>query len=277
MSKCRLIVKPCQARKSWQVLNEIINFCNKGEIYEKKTVHIVVCDNNLLQTDQFAIRVKQMDAYKEGFLNCIIHNSKTLTTVREIAYDIITNSDTLPMILMCNHPTRMGFNQNSKKIQKNGDIFELLKLFSENRHSEYDFHLWIDEADVNMGLLKTLISTCHSFENLKMMNFITATPTPLFSISNEFNILPLEETVNPDEYHSIKESIFTLEDSNVNYLEFLKKFFSSKVSINPGQILFCPGERSITTHETIAEYLCSKGFNILVLNHKMKRVYMGFR
>jgi hypothetical protein len=263
MESSRLFIKPCQSGKTFIMLQEIAKMLEN----ENNNIHIIFCDNQLLQTQQTSDRLDKFDNFQyyrdnDGDVSVILSSKSKIKEYEHLTHEIAFKNR--KMVVTCS---------NKKRIE---DIDNMIKDFAMNkRYNDYNFCIWIDEVDKNISLFEDYLKTWDKNPRVLNIGLITATPESLFKIFNTIKIFQLENSHNPDEYHSFSESEFKLlnfESSDIeSYLIHVLKNF--KNDIKKGQIWFVPGEVKIESHNNIKDILLEYGFKVLVINGEGKMLY----
>ena len=270
--KCRLIIKPTQSGKTWLMLMMLVQTFQQPD-NNCENIHIIVCDNSIIQNEQLHGRINNLEEFKDGSYSCIVHNSKNGADLDRIWYEIV--EDNCRIIVMCNNSSRMGIN-NRKRGNFKGDIMTILERFASKRPGKYAFHVWIDEADKHLRSLETFVNNCSTMSNMVQINMITATPSGLFKVFGQnINILAIDKTTNSNIYQCFSDSKFTIINDTTDYLKFMA-IVLEKEKPRSGQLWFSPAEKYTATHLQMKDLLCISGFAVFVINGKEKALYMPY-
>jgi hypothetical protein len=251
MTKLRLLVKPTQSGKSFIMLKKISKILKKN----KDTVHIIFCDNQLIQTEQINNRVNNDDKLKDISL---IFSSKSKIKYSELSHFIIDKK--IKIIITCSNKKRVD------------DIDNLLNVDSLINKKIF---IWIDEIDKNIKLFENNINLeWNNITIVKKIHLITATPSDIEN-KIKFKNVNLDKTYNEEDYHSLNDSKFIIVDNYENeietYIENIMKQHSNL--IDKGQVWFIPGELNISSHEKIKDILISLEFTVIIINSNGKQIY----
>jgi len=269
MTKIHLLVKPTQSGKSFIMLDKISKILKKN----KDTVHIIFCDNQLIQTEQINNRVNKDDKLKDISKDdelkdiskddklkdiSLIFSSKSKIKYSELPHLIIDKK--IKIIITCSNKKRVD------------DIDILLNLESLINKKIF---IWIDEIDKNIKLFENNINLeWNNITIVKKIYLITATPS---DIENKFKFknVNLDKTYNKEYYHSLNDSKFIIVDNYENeietYIENIMKQHSNL--IDEGQVWFIPGELNISSHEKIKNILMKLKFTVIIINSNGKQIY----
>lgn len=267
MDTLELIIKPCQSGKTFIMLQEIAKMLENDD----NNIHIIFCDNQLLQTQQTSDRIEKsnyLEYYRsdDGDVSVILSSQSKIREYERLTYEILFNNR--KTIVTCSNKKRVG------------DINNLIKDFAMNkRYNDYNFCIWIDEADKNVSLFENYLKDWDKNPRVSRIGLITATPENLLKKFKIIKIFQLEKSHDPNEYHSFSESEFKLLNLECNDIELylmqvLKNF---KNDIKNGQVWFIPGEVKIDSHNNIKDILLNYDFNVLVINGEGKTLYSNKR
>jgi len=249
-SKYLFIGKPCQSGKTSITIDKIKDIYQIIDVYDEKYITIVFCANSLLQTQQFQSRV---DA---AHLNAEIMSSKSqLNHVDSLYRKICSNK--LNFVITC---------FNSTQIENINGILQDLK------DKEYIFNIFIDEADATAtGNLSNYIKKWATFNIIKQIVFITATPNRVFSTYDSMNIHPLEISYS-ESYHKIEDSEIIYIERSLDYYVYLQYILTTYFK-GDNYILYCPAEIKIKSHDRTKEILVENGFTVIVINSEGNYIY----
>ena len=263
MEKLELIVKPTQSGKTFIMLQEISKMLNNDD----NTIHIIFCDNQLLQTEQLDDRVNKYDdletyVSEEGDISLILSSTSKIKKYTELTHHITNN---LKTIITCSNIKRVG------------DINKLIDNFSTNKNlnPDYKFSIWIDEIDKNIKLFKKFLLDWDKHIKIERIGLITATPKDVIKTFNVIKILELEESYDREMYQSFADLEFKLlnfNDMDIDtYVQKIIVQFSNL--IKEGQVWFVPGEVNITSHCNIKNILIEKVFTVIIINGNGKQIF----
>jgi len=263
MEKLELIIKPTQSGKTFIMLQEISKMLENDD----ETIHIIFCDNQLLQTEQTSDRVNNYDDLEtyiseEGDISLILSSKSKIKHYTQLTHHICGN---LKTIITCSNKKRVD------------DINKLIQSFSQNKKlNEYKFSIWIDEIDKNIQLFKNSLNKWDEHPIIKRIGLITATPSAVLKIFPILAIFELQESYNREIYHSFSDSEFKL--LNIYDIEFdiyIQKVLNQFSNlIKNGQVWFIPGEVNLTSHDNIKNILIEKGFAVIIINGNGKKIFI---
>jgi superfamily II DNA or RNA helicase len=105
MDTLELIVKPTQSGKTFIMLQEISKMLENND----DNIHIIFCDNQLLQTEQTSDRINKYDDLEtyiseEGDISLILSSKSKITKYSELTHHICGN---LKTIITCSNKKRV--------------------------------------------------------------------------------------------------------------------------------------------------------------------------
>jgi hypothetical protein len=256
MNTLELIIKPCQSGKTFIMLQEIAKMLDNDD----NNIHIIFCDNQLLQTQQTSDRVdtfNDLEEYRsnDGDVSVILSSKSKIKNHQLLSHQIIFENK--KTIITCSNKTRLE------------NIDKLITDFAMNkRFNDYNFCLWIDEVDKNISLFEDYLNNWDKNPRVLRVGLITATPENLLKKFKTIKIFQLEKSHNPDEYHSFSESEFKLLNfENIDIELYLTKIIKEfKNDFKNGQVWFVPGEVKKESHNSIKDVLLKNDFKVLVIN-----------
>ena len=258
-----ILIKPCQSGKTFEFLQAIAKMLtNDNDSKEDpiNLVHIIFCDNSLLQTDQLLKRFQENENLQKfkslnGEIGIIFSSkSKEYKHIGNITHAI--TMENVKNVVTCS---------NKKRIK---DIHKILQGFKDNKIvCQHKFCIWIDEIDKSIGLFQTYIDTWNKNSDIIRIGLITATPESVLKTYKKLNIFQFENAYDIDKYHSFNDSEFKicdyLETDNITYIK--KVLEENKDYIINNQIWFVPGDNVKTSHFTVKDILIRYGFTVIVL------------
>jgi hypothetical protein len=137
--------------------------------------------------------------------------------------------------------------------------------------------IWIDEADACINIWKKYIQQLSQMGDfIATVVMITATMLPVYKCLASKGItcnLRIYENTHAAVYHKYSESIICHEysESASNATAYVSQILTT-FPIEPGQKLFCPGDKRKTSHEQVCALLIEKDFNVLILNGDSKEI-----
>ena len=278
-----LIVKPTQAGKTREVLDDIV-----GEHRESGRISVVYCDNSLLQTKQTRLRAEERKVCRseggtEELLKVVeISSSRMASTDNwQELYVMVINGE-VDVIMACGNPTQ--FDNISKVIQQCGQ---------DGRQKK--FEIFVDEAD-KVATSENVVAAITGWDkgayNVVAIKFITATPQDspsngLFSLYGEFNLhklnygpYNLETYVTLDDVEKEYISPTNKYEDAVKYAERILNTRPFKRGI-PGQKMgdycFVPASYRRESHSKMENMLVNRGCVVVVLNGVDKQVTINYQ
>ena len=262
MDTLELIIKPTQSGKTFIMLQEI----SKMLADDDETIHIIFCDNQLLQTEQTSDRLNKYDDLEtyiseDGDISLILSSKSKIKEYTQLTHHILGN---LKTIITCS---------NKKRVL---DIDKLIKSFSQSKKlNEYKFSIWVDEIDKNIKLFKNYLKEWDKHPKVERIGLITATPEDVLKIFNIIKIFELEQSYDRELFHSFSDSEFKLlnfNDMDIGmYVQKVMNEFSNL--IKNGQVWFIPGEVNIQSHEKLRDDLKNLGFTVIIINGNGNKIY----
>lgn len=249
--KMVLICLPCQAGKSQLCLNMM-----KG----KDTNHFFLTSNSKLERDQIEKR-----AINTGYFQ----NVSVLKGKDNVFTKHILRNENFFGITCCNK-----VNPEQTRLQSIIDTIKIANAFNITLNKSHKFNIWIDEADKNYNMLdstvsnynKTFLELLNQYDCVENIYMITATPKKIFKkYKNQINAYLMAKTVT-ENYHSLAECIFSINNEK-DFELFLEKCFSdSLISNEIGNVIFCPGQVKNNTHNIVKEHFLAKDLSVFVVN-----------
>lgn len=280
MSNLQIILKPCQSGKTFTKLTEIKRLISIDEA-ESRSIHIIFTDNSILQTIQLKERITPfLESGDEGYIEkkkfvVVTLSSKSRKCSKPEALLPFLKKDKTKIIISCANSIRFN------------DIDILVKSLN-----SFNFFIWIDEADKSVSnQFSIMINEWLTFDNVRKMTFITATPEPLLKVYGDIKLVPINEAYDRELYHRFVDS-----DIRIVELEKIKKtddetesVVSSKAVQYAHQILikeeviennskwFIPANHRMDTHDEMAFMLLKDfGFSVVVVNGNGKFLHLPF-
>lgn len=256
-----LILKPCQSGKTFLLIEQILDIFRANGY--NRTINVVFCDNSLLQTVQAKCRIDTKDGLQfyrdqQGNVSLIVSSKSTVRSRADLYYHIGVHK--IRNIICCNNVTQM------KNITGIIDDFK-----SEN----YDFHLWVDEAD-KFKANKKFVQRWMECSNVKKITMMTATPEPILKAYDEIRVIPLNEAINPEFYHKFSECRFEFWNSELDPVPYAEMVLNAiKGTLNKGDVVFCPADVAKASHDDMTELLFKSGFDcVFKINGDHKKLLM---
>lgn len=261
MEEVKLITKPTQSGKTFEMFRELIDIVNQKK--EENIFNIIFCDNSLLQTRQLKERfktVEKLNCYEDHEGNkCIIFSSDSdkANSIGKIIR-IIAKGDEYKNIICCSNSTRYE------------DISEIIgyKIFDMN------FNIFIDEAD--KFIKGSFFKYFEIFrKSQKVLNFrlITATPEEIIKKYEDINVKIIKEPIISDLYHGVYNVDFNIskekynEYKTIKYAKSMLKKHEKKHGINNGEVYFVPSNIEKVSHMLMKDILIKFGFDkVFIIN-----------
>ena len=254
----QLVCKPEQSGKTFIMIQHIIkDLTDMDESMD--IINFILCDNNLLLTQQTSSRV-------EHDLNEYIHNGHVYIELSSHERTKYHDNSAVYTAIVANGIKNIICCTNGKRMD---DIYEIINLINEGRHTRGKFHfnIWLDEADKFLKFIdNTLKPIVDQHENVNV-KLITATPDPIFQKYKYMNVLPIENTTSPL-YHGWEDNDIRLIEKDGNVVEFAEHVLVvvAKDLILPGKKWFIPGVTKKRSHEAIKSMCTSKGMTVICVN-----------
>lgn len=262
MENLEIIVKPTQSGKTFVMLQEIAQMLENDE----NNIHIIFCDNQILQTEQTSARLEKFDVLEkysteEGNISIILSSKSKIKKYTELTHHI---TDGVKNIVVCSNRKRVN------------DMISLINHFNSNKLLKiFNFSIWIDEIDKNMDLFYEDLLEWSKNSKITRIGLITATPGKIIKVFKEIKIFKLEQTFDRNIFHSFSESEFKIINKdttdNLEYLEHVLKEHSKEMT--NGQVWFIPGQNEKETHYNIKNLLVKNNFVVIIINGDGKQIY----
>lgn len=258
-----LISKPEQSGKTFLMIKTIMNDIEYPPENNKKVINFILCDNNLLLTNQTSDRIDKEIG------NDYVELSSRKISKKKISHEIVNNSDSV--IRKINSGKLSNVICCTNKCQKDNiiDIITAIEEECPHTRNKYIFKIWLDEADkfVNKYIKETFIPLLFKFENIYLYS-ITATPEPIFKKFGSMNVYPLENTTE-NNYHGWEDNILVRYDLNeLSCSEFVNYVLNNinKNNISKGSKWYIPAEYNKDSHKNICDICNNKGFAVIIIN-----------
>ena len=246
MVKSKLIVKPTQSGKTWELLQRTTKIIEDNY----KAVHIILTDNSLIQLDQLFDRV--ISTTGEG---TIVLNSACNIPIEKIKNYLCEYK--IKYILLC---------ANMTQINKVNNLMKTMLKIKIPKCKNRAFYIWIDEGDKisEPGNIK-IIDDWSTYKNVHGLAFITATPHSLIVRYNKMYILKVQQIYNKNTYNKWSDcKVITFPEIDNSEL-FIKQAFKKKEP-KKGDIWFIAPGNLTDTHDETAKFLNKKNFYVLTIN-----------
>lgn len=260
MENITLICKPEQSGKTFVMIQKIIEEM-KEEDSPYSPINFILCDNNLLLTQQTSER-----------LNSELHEFK-INDSHEIYIEFSSNKRTkykdkisvMGAITCCNVKNIICC-ANSIRLD---DLWDIIHKINETHKDKYCFHIWLDEADKYISSINnTIIPLIDKYTNIKSY-LITSTPKHLFDKYKQINVFPLEHTTT-EEYHGWNDNIIKIIDekeSSSSYMDYIMNDIA-KDELLAGTKWFIPAETVQKSHDKIKMISIKHNCACIIVNGK---------
>jgi hypothetical protein len=261
-SKITLICKPCQSGKTFVMFDCMIDIFQTEEEQPGalQSINIIFTDNSLLQSSQLCSRLDNDNKFSkftndDGKLSLILSSTSAVNCWREIPSYF---NEGYKNVILCS---------NSKRVK---DICELIK----NQQRNYNFNIWIDEADRSYNMFKKNIKIWKTTENVSKITLVTATPKKLLKGIGTIKIIELEKTYDPDLYHRFSESVFIYyEPPDDNYVNNV--FHANVDKLTENTVWYIPTRVKKESHYEIMGICIKYDLNCITINSDGIFLYMG--
>jgi hypothetical protein len=263
----QLICKPEQSGKTFIMIQHIIKDLS-DPMPGKEIINFILCDNNLLLTQQTSGRVKKdlaqakkdissLTHQGEHYIELSSHSRTNYHGVDAVFTAILDPRTNARNIICCTNGTRME------------DIARLITLINSTifTSDKFHFNIWLDEADKFTKFIDaTLWPIVETYSNVKV-KLITATPQPLFQKYKYMNVLPIENTTT-DMYHGWEDNCIRIIEKDGGCQVFVDHILSKVAAeaIQAGTKWFIPGLSAKKSHEDIKNICVSKGMAVICVN-----------
>lgn len=267
-SKFTLGVLPTQLGKTFVCVNRI-ELCIDNDEEKGRGCHIIFTMNTLLNNQQFAKRLNQIEnkygknsvcvfASKYNGAYCHVKNRKEL---QGLCFD----EETCPrVIIMCS---------NTKRFE---DGFNFLNIIDKNTTNIYRIFVYFDELHEYINdSLREQIEKIDKLEKVKNMIAFTATPYKIFNDSyywSKINLIKYDD-LNDTNYVGFKDLNFICIDNfvmNDNDISYTLQYITHVLDIYPtiisdNTMTFIPGDKLQSSHNFIRDLLFCRYNNAVVV------------
>ena len=255
--KFTLICKPEQSGKTFLMIQNIIKDLREP-IDDRVMVNIILCDNNLLLTNQTGTRVKheleEFECNGEIYIEFSSHKRTKYHDACSVAGAITTKG--IRNILCCTNGVRID------------DIYEIIDDINRSQFTKDKIYwkIWLDEADKFTKFIDTtFITLVQKFNNISVF-CITATSKRFFDRYGYMNVLPIEKTTSVN-YHGWEDNVIRQIDIDMSYDNFIEHVFDNVITeLKPGSTWFIPAHHKKSTHYRIKEICIERGFAVFIVN-----------
>lgn len=253
-----LICKPEQSGKTFIMIQNIIKDLREP-VDDRVVVNVILCDNNLLLTQQTGNRVahdlEEFECNGESYIEFSSHKRTKYHDACSVAGAITTRN--IKNVLCCTNGVRIE------------DIYTIVSDINKSPFTKDKIYwkIWLDEADKWPSFISTTFQPLVEEFNNIYVYCITATPKKLFDKYLWMNVLPLEETTTAN-YHGWEDNIIRIIDCDYSSILFIDYVLHNEAfgSIQPGTKWFIPGEFRKTSHYKIKDLCIQYGFAVIIVN-----------
>jgi hypothetical protein len=249
-----LICKPEQSGKTFVMLEKIMERLKEPDD-GRETVNFILCDNNLLLTEQTSYRVEKDLSQILGGKHFVEFSSHKRTEYHSLSHilEAITK-DGARNIISCT---------NRQRINDIEGIINVLNMIDKYSRT-FQYRIWLDEADKFIkGMDDTFGPLLYKYENIEMF-CITATPSRLFEAYGYMNTLAIENPIS-ENYHGWEDNHIHIHEPSQRFIhEILSGPALSK--LQPGTKWFIPGLVEKDTHHSVKNICVSYGMAVAVVN-----------
>lgn len=274
-SKVEGICRPAQSGKTRTYQALIKDYEMLAELFFdcEGFVNVVVCSNNTSLVQQTASRhtaelyesssVESDGGAADDRIEGKVFSWFSGTKENNLRWDGLANrikEDEVSMVVACAHAKRIGF------------IVDLLKDLNRSKVFKKKVNVWIDEADESISKWSKV-----DIASLQVVHSVTLISATFDAIVKKYGKVRVRcyDVAHPATYVGFKDCDVTRKDIAVvsapAYLAAVYNEFSAQLCV-PGMRLFAPGDNTQESHDNIAEFLCARGWAVLVLNGARKEV-----
>ena len=128
-------------RKTWEIITFICRASKNNNVFNKRILNIILCDNKLLLVSQTNSRLKDaiVQNIELGEKAIMLSSDRKGTKYNDVnaVFAAIAPKDGVNNVLMCSNYIR------------HNDLLQLIDLV-QNLSQNFEINIWVDEADVNM-------------------------------------------------------------------------------------------------------------------------------
>jgi hypothetical protein len=255
--------------REYELLSELFYDC-------EGFVNIVLCSNNKSLVQQTAARHKNdlyddtsstdsdgsdADARIDGnVFSWFSGTKKNGIDAQTLAWKICKGE--VSMVVCCGHMKRIEY------------LYELLKELNDAPFFTKKVNIWIDEADESIKKWSKEKVDASKLAVVHSVSLISATFDSVLKKYGKIKVKGFEQP-HPEMYaRFIDCNVVTDDTAAVSSVDYLQKMYEKheKDLCKPGMRLFAPGDVSRESHEKITEFLCEKGWAVLILNGERKEI-----
>lgn len=250
-SKIKCIYRLAQSGKTQLVKNIIDDARRCVESFgEDECINFFITSNNQVLVGQTGKRFD--DSY-----NWVSANTKkeTFKLLWEIMHDEYT------MIVMCSNKLRMNH------------LSELINELEKSEHFFKKINIWIDEADATINLWSQFENIA-SKEIVTQITLVSATFDPVFKKYKRLHVIGYPDP-HPRQYRCLRDSQKIINDFGGDTIEYINHIFEEYPEcVTPGVRAFIPGTFYKITHDSIATFLLTFNFAVLIINGTRKEIVL---
>ena len=241
-----LLAKPCQSGKTFSLLKRTTKLIERN----KKSVHIIITDNSLIQLDQLDDRIKSVTGE-----DTIVLSSTSDDTIRSVMDDL------------CNFRKKyILFGANMTQFNK---VDKIIRRMFDTRVAKCigrAFYIWVDEGDkIAEPENVKLLDKWSNYDNVRQICYITATPHSLIVRYGRLAVVKVELIYNKKTYNKWSDcKIITMKPTEDPKL-FIKRSFNIREP-QPGQVWFIAPGSLCDTHDETTRFLNRRNFYVLTIN-----------
>ena len=236
-------------------------------------INIVLCSNNKSLVQQTTARhaadlyetasVESEGGAADDRIEGKVFSWFSGTKENNLSVDSLANKikeDQVSMVVCCAHAKRIGF------------LVDLLKDLNRSKVFKKKVNIWIDEADESINKWSKI-----DIASLPVVHSVTLISATFDAIIKKYGKVRIRcyEVAHPVHYISFNDCDVMTRDIAVAsapaYLAEVYDEFSAQLCL-PGIRLFAPGDNTQESHDQIAEFLCVRGWAVLILNGARKEI-----
>jgi hypothetical protein len=255
--------------KDYELLSDLFFDC-------EGFINIVLCSNNKSLVQQTADRHNR-DLYDdtssvesdEGEADAKINGNvfswfsgtkKNGISPGELAFKICKNE--VSMVVCCGHMKRIEY------------LYALIEELNSASFFMKKVNVWVDEADESINKWSKDKVNVSKFNVVHSITLISATFDSVIKKYGKIKVKGFNEP-HPENYIKFTDCDVKTDDTIASSsFDYLQKIYEKNETIlcKPGIRLFAPGDVTRESHEQITEFLCKKGFAVLILNGERKEI-----
>lgn len=275
LTKVEGICRPAQSGKTRTYQQLIKDYELLADLFYDCSgfINIVLCSNNRSLVQQTASRhaadlyetssVESDDAPADDRIEGKVFSWFSGTKENNLSVGDLADrikEDEVGMVVCCAHAKRIGF------------LAKLLNNLNRSKNFKKKINIWIDEADESINKWSKI-----DIASLQIIHSVTLISATFDAIVKKYDKVRIRcyDVVYPATYVGFKDcDVMTRDIAVVSapaYLAEVYNEFSAQLCL-PGIRLFAPGDNTQESHDKIAEFLCVRGWAVLVLNGARKEI-----